>query len=435
MIDFDATTPTPPPHADRPADAGPPAGARPGTGVGLAMAGGVVEGGFYEVGVLCALEESVDGLRLDALDAYVGVSSGALLSSLLANGVSPRTLSRAIVSQAGPELDLRPELLFDFAWGEYARAALRAPRVLAGAVRRLLARPVDESPYGLLMELGAAVPSGLFAGRAIEAYLERALAAPGRTNDFRRLRAKLRVVAVDLDSAGLVDFGAAGTAHVPISRAVRASIALPGLYGPVEIDGRHYIDGVARKTMHASVALDDGVGLLLCVNPIVPVDVRGPGGVSLRAPLTRYGLPAVLSQTFRTLVHSRMTKGFEAYRHAYPDADVVLVEPAATDHRLFFSNIFSFSNRRGVTEHAYQSTRRWLRANAASLGPVLARHGLTLREDVLADRSRTLYPDRRAGSRGGPGAARPASTSGAGIGAVLARLDAALDRVAGAEPG
>jgi hypothetical protein len=39
--------------------------------VGLALAGGVVEGGFYEVGVLCALEESVAGLDLDALDSYV----------------------------------------------------------------------------------------------------------------------------------------------------------------------------------------------------------------------------------------------------------------------------------------------------------------------------------------------------------------------------
>jgi hypothetical protein len=41
------------------------------------------------VGVLCALEESVGGLALNALDVYVGVSSGALLSALLANGVSP----------------------------------------------------------------------------------------------------------------------------------------------------------------------------------------------------------------------------------------------------------------------------------------------------------------------------------------------------------
>jgi hypothetical protein len=36
----------------------------------------VVEGGFYEIGVLCALEEALDGLTLDRLGTYVGVSSG-----------------------------------------------------------------------------------------------------------------------------------------------------------------------------------------------------------------------------------------------------------------------------------------------------------------------------------------------------------------------
>jgi predicted acylesterase/phospholipase RssA len=306
--------------------------------------------------------------------------------------------------------------------------------VLARAARRAVARRAGESPYALLMELGAAVPAGLFAGRAVERYLARALARDGRTDDFRRLSTRLRVVAVDLDTSELADFGTPARAHVPISRAVRASIALPGLYQPVEIDGRHYIDGVARRTMHASLALNEGVRLLFCVNPIVPVDVRGAGGVSPRAPLVGYGLPAVLSQTFRTIVHSRMTTGFENYRHTHPDADVVLIEPAMTDHRLFFSNVFSFANRRGVTEHAYQSTRRWLRDHAATLGPVLERHGLALRADVLADASRTLYPERRTDPRGATAAApasapRAPATAGPAIGHVLDRLDAAIDRL------
>lgn len=409
--------------------------------LGLALAGGVVEGGFYEVGVLCALEESIDGLDLGALDTYVGVSSGALIASLLANGVTPRLLSRAVVGRAGPSLDLSPELLFDVAWGEHARRLLGVPGLAAGILRRFLARPLDESPYGLVMELGAALPPGLFAGEAIERYLARALAEPGRTNDFRTLGRRLRVVAVDLDTSAVVDFGNEATAHVPISRAVRASIALPGLYQPVEIDGRHYIDGVARRTMHASVALRQGVDLLLCVNPIVPVELRGEGAAEDRGPLVRHGLPAVMSQTFRTLVHSRLTTAFEHYAHAYPDTDVVLIEPDMKDHRLFFSNIFSFSNRRGVTEHAYQSTRRWLRANHAALAPVFARHGLVLQEDVLADEARTLYPERRQEQRAAaeraeraPGAPRPVPTAptpeATSLGAVLGQLDRVLDRVA-----
>src|ERR1044072_2020235 len=88
---------------------------------GLALAGGVLEGGFYEVGVLCALQDAVRGLDFTRADVYVGVSSGAVIPSLLANGISPRTLSRAILSLAGPELNLDPNLLFTPAVREYAR--------------------------------------------------------------------------------------------------------------------------------------------------------------------------------------------------------------------------------------------------------------------------------------------------------------------------
>ena len=59
---------------------------------------------------------------------------------------------------------------------------------------------------------------------------------------------------------------------MPISRAIEASSALPGLFPPVAIDGEHYVDGALNKTLHASVALDEGVELLLCVNPLVPFD-------------------------------------------------------------------------------------------------------------------------------------------------------------------
>jgi NTE family protein len=40
---------------------------------------------------------------------------------------------------------------------------------------------------------------------------------------------------------------------------VQASAALPGLFPPVEIDDQYYVDGALKKTMHASVALDEGM--------------------------------------------------------------------------------------------------------------------------------------------------------------------------------
>lgn len=46
----------------------------------------------------------------------------------------------------------------------------------------------------------------------------------------------------------IYELGAPGFDHVPISQAVLASTALPGLFPPVEIDGRFYVDGALKKT-------------------------------------------------------------------------------------------------------------------------------------------------------------------------------------------
>ena len=80
----------------------------------------------------------------------------------------------------------------------------------------------------------------------------------------------------------------------------------------------------------------------------------------------------------------------ERYRHEYPDADIVLFEPRRDDREMFFTNVFSYADRRRLCDHAYQQTREDLLRRAASLKPVLARHGLSLDEDVLRDKSRTL---------------------------------------------
>ena len=82
------------------------------------------------------------------------------------------------------------------------------------------------------------------------------------------------LVATDLDSGDSAPFGQPGWDHVPISRAVQASAALPGLFPPVRIGGRHYVDGALKKTLHATVLLEEGLDLLLCLNPLVPFDAR-----------------------------------------------------------------------------------------------------------------------------------------------------------------
>src|SRR5690554_7646112 len=94
----------------------------------------------------------------------------------------------------------------------------------------------------------------------------------GRTNDFRQLKHRLYVVAADVESTEAVCFGAPGFDHVPISRAVQASAASPGLYVPVDVDGRDYVDGTLRKGLRPSVAFEGGVDLVLAVMWQVPIN-------------------------------------------------------------------------------------------------------------------------------------------------------------------
>ena len=196
------------------------------------------------------------------------------------------------------------------------------------------------------------------------------------------------MVAVDLDSGEAVRFGGPDWDDVPISRAVQASSALPGLYPPVDIRGHHFVDGALRRTMHASVILDHGIDLMLGINPFVPFNgSRGGTHPVGRNRLAEGGLPVVLSQTFRTLLQSRMQVGMAKYAQQYPDTDQMVLEPNEHDGEMFFTNVFSYSSRKRVCEYAFQSTLTDLRKRRIELAPILASHGLTLREEVLADTS------------------------------------------------
>jgi NTE family protein len=371
----------------------------------------------YEIGALRALEEAIAGLDVNAVDTYVGVSAGAFIASALVNRLSPTQLARALVKPEPGEHPFVPEYFFTPAYKELGRRGLMLPKLVADAVLRLARRPGDQNLLEALTRIGDALPVGVFDNEPIRRYLEKIYAIKGRSNDFRTLPHRLVVVATDLEAGTAIRFGEPGWDHVPISRAVQASTAFPGLYPPVMIDGRPCVDGVLLKTLHASVALDHGAGLLLCINPLVPADTAtGIAQGRLRpGTLIRRGLPTVLSQAFRTLVHSRLEVGMAAYQTRYPGADVLLFEPEAHEYQMFFRRIFAFSSRRAVAEIAYQATRRDLRRRRQTIEPVLARHGLVLREDVLDDRTRDLW-------------------SGVGLGHqrssdVGARLDRALDNL------
>jgi NTE family protein len=355
--------------------------------VGLAVAGGGPIGGMYELGALRALDDAIEGLDLTRLEIYVGVSSGAFLAASLANRMDTATMCRIFLNDNGGDVRFRPETFLRPAFFEYARRVAGLPRLLMDWWRSALSHPREVGFAELLGSFGGLIPNGLFDNSGIEEFMREAFTHRGRSNDFRELSRKLRVIAVDLDNGETVRFGAEGWDDVPISVAVQASSALPGLYPPVKLHGRHLVDGALRRTMHGSVALDEDIDLLIGLNPLVPYDghsVRGTGGERLDS-VTDGGLPMVLSQTFRTMLQSRMQVGLAKYAQQYVHSDQLIFEPDQNDAEVFFTNAFSYSSRQRVCEHAYRQTLRDLGTQREALRPLLARLGLRLREECLDD--------------------------------------------------
>ncbi len=357
---------------------------------GLALAGGGPLGSIYEVGALVALDEALCGLRLNDCDVFVGVSSGAFFAAGLANGLSPREMHARFIETTAHDDPFEPEVLVKLALREYGQRIAMLPRLFASALSDYLRGDSKRRPIESFQLLSKALPNGVFDSAPVRRYLQRLAATPGLTDDFRELKRKLFIIAADLDTTDLVTFGAPGFDHVPISKAVEASAALPGYFPPVKIEGRHYVDGALLKTLHASAALKEGVKLLFAINPLVPYKAERQLPEAEAKSLAEDGLVTVLSQTFRSLIYSRMKVGMERYRHEYPDADIVLFEPRRDDREMFFTNVFSYADRRRLCEHAYQQTREDLLQRAPTLKPVLARHGVSLNEAVLRDKSRTL---------------------------------------------
>lgn len=331
--------------------------------IALALAGGGPLGAAYEIGALCALEEALPGVDFTRLQHYVGVSAGGFLAAALANGIGPRALCAAFAEDAAPDAEVfDPAWLLAPAYGEFARRALRLPGLALG-------------------RFSAVLPTGLCSSEEVQRRLARVFSQPGRSNDFRQLRSRLTLVATDLASGQAVAFGGPGWNHVPISRAVQASAALPGLFPPVPIEGRCFVDGALQKTLHASAALEHGVDLMLCVNPLVPF---AGGGIA------DAGLPAVLGQTFRALLHSRLALARKRYARDYPGTEILLVEPEARDARVNRAHILGYRQRGELAGHAYQQVRALLLQQYDALAPRLARHGITLSRAALADPTRAL---------------------------------------------
>jgi len=356
------------------------------------LGGGGFTGGVYEIGALRALDLLAVNRTVNQFDVYVGTSAGSFVAALTANGVTPEEMMR-VVNQQVPtpfkDVDrstlMRPNAL------EFARAGALMPLKMLGLARNLIGQIRSTSVIDLAVGIAEALPSGLYDGRGIQDYLESVLGDPDRVNDFRLLENELFLTATDLDTCERIVMGGPDWDDVPISRAVAASTALPMVYKPVEIKGRHLVDGGLRSTTNVDIAVEAGAKFVIVVNPLVPYvnDFQKVIPTMLGSRVRRVadmGFPQIGYQAFKLLAHQRLHEAVGHWREKYPGVDIILIEPDPNDELMFETNILNFTRRVEIARHGFESVTLKLAEDYDQLKATCAKHGI----DISATRVRKV---------------------------------------------
>ena len=356
----------------------------------LVLGGGGLTGGVYEIGALRALNLLSLHRTVNEFDIYVGTSAGSFVAAAVANGVTPEEMMRAIVNDAPSSFpDVRAGSLLKPNYREFFTRGLKFPWRMAG-VARSIARDLGQmSAVDVVLSLAETLPTGLYTGAGLEGYVRAILTesdpAEQRTDDFRELACELYLAATDLDSCERVVFGAEGLEHVPISKAVTASSALPMIYKPVEIDGREYVDGGLVSTTNLDIAVQAGAKFIVVVNPLVPYINDLPGGSRRGGRVSDMGFPQIGYQAFKLLAHQRLHELARRWEERYPGVDIILIEPEAHDELMFRTNVMNFTRRVQIARHGFESVTLQLAGEYGRYKEICARHGIEISATRVRD--------------------------------------------------
>ena len=196
----------------------------------LVLGGGGITGIAWEVGMLAGLADH--GIDLRDADLVVGTSAGSVVGALITSGAG---LEELYASQLAPPEPTRP-----------ARMGVATIVRWCWAAARCRSREQVAARVGKLALAKLTVP---------EAERREIIEARLRVHTWPAQA--LLVTAVDAESGEFAAFGKdsqVGDTSVTLVDAVTASCALPGVWPPAAIGGRHWIDGGVRSVANADLA-------------------------------------------------------------------------------------------------------------------------------------------------------------------------------------
>ncbi len=239
----------------------------------LVLGGGGILGEAWMSSVLAGLADAT-GFDPCGCDGYVGTSAGSIVAAALVAGIDPR-------SRLG-ELPEQPATGTDEAVPTLLSRVLRAGAgASAGALGPLAAIGLRSTePGGALLRRAAL--GRVRSGRRSLAELRRAVESWGASWDGR-----LSISAVELETGRRAMLGADAAPSTSVATAVEASCAIPGVFRPVEIEGRRYVDGGVWSPTNMDRAPAGRGTRVLCLNPTAYLRPRRAAPYGAIGPISR----------------------------------------------------------------------------------------------------------------------------------------------------
>ncbi|HPX81605.1 MAG TPA: patatin-like phospholipase family protein, partial [Syntrophales bacterium] len=214
--------------------------------IGLVLSGGGARG-IAHIGVLKVLEE----MRVP-IHCIAGTSMGAIVGRLYAAGSSPEELEKLVTG---------------IPWHEAFTDKQTVDKLS-------FRRKQDSMDYKIDFNLGVrngrlATSRGLVQGQNLNILLKKLLLHTADIKDFDHLKIPFRAVAADIETGDTVVLGKGDLAE-----ALRASMSIPGIFVPMEINGRMLVDGGIANNLPVSVARAMGADIIIVVDIGTPLRTR-----------------------------------------------------------------------------------------------------------------------------------------------------------------